>query len=273
MSRLCLIVFVFAAAMALAGAAAPAHAEPAPTSAGSEPDPLFDSVDPLFDDHDEADDLAANDPLEEVNRGVLKFNQQIDRWIFDPITRAYRYVVPDAARRAVHRAFLNIGSAPVAANDLLQLEWVDAGTTMARFVINTTVGIGGLFDPATRIGLERHDSDFGQTLALAGLPSGPYLMLPVFGPSSIRDGAGQVTDTFMNPSTYFFGFGLFEYLLYGGSAGFTTREAHFEEMKALESSSVDFYSALRSAFVQNRDAVLWERRQDRRNDWSTPSIY
>jgi phospholipid-binding lipoprotein MlaA len=259
---------LLAATLLAAGAAAEEPAETLPA-----PDPLFGELDPLFDDPPDDEDVGSEDPLEELNRGILGFNRQLDRFILDPVTRAYRFVVPDAVRRAVRRAFLNVGSAPVAANELFQLEWVEAGTTISRFDINSTVGIGGLFDPAARIGLERHEADFGQTLTLAGVPSGPYLVLPFFGPSSVRDGAGQVTDTFMNPSTYFFGFALMEQLIYGGSAGLTTREAHFEELKALESSSVDFYSALRSAFVQNRDAMIWQRREHRRHDWATPTVY
>jgi phospholipid-binding lipoprotein MlaA len=231
--------------------------------------------DPLFDDDFELDgqDASFPDPVEDVNRVMLRFNRAADRWVFDPITEAYRWLVPDPARRCVRRAFLNAGSPSIFVNDLLQLEWKDAGVTVSRLIVNSTVGIGGLFDPSQGFGLERHESDFGQTLSLAGFRSGPYLVLPLFGPSTARDGAGDVVDTFLSPTTYVFGSALTQQLLFGGGAGLSTRDFHYESLKALEESSIDFYATLRSAFYQNRVSEIWSRREHRRDDWVTDPIY
>jgi phospholipid-binding lipoprotein MlaA len=271
--------------LAWVGPATSARAQGPPAAATSEaPDPLFDDLeepDPLFDDDAEFDvGPGFPDPAERVNRGVLGFNRFLDRWIFDPVTRAYQFAVPTPARRAIHRLFLNLNSPPILANDILQMEWKDAGVTLGRFVINTTVGVAGLFDVAASMGLERHESDFGQTLRLADVESGPYLVVPILGPSTARDTAGAVMDSFFNPTTWFFGLGLgtqfvtqgplTEQLLYTGTSGLTTRDAHYEALKALESSSVDFYAALRNAYYQNRQSEIWDRRQHRTQDWVTP---
>ncbi len=262
-------------APALAGEAEPSIPVVEP-STPSEPDPLFDDDEAFF---EESGAGGYPDPVERANRGILRFNEGADRWVFDPITRAYRWAVPAPARRAIYRFFLNLNSPAVLANDILQLEWADSGVTLSRFVINTTVGIAGFFDPAARIGLERHQSDFGQTLQLAGVNSGPYLVIPILGPTTTRDGFGEIVDSFFTPSTYFFGFGfgqqifagpLTEQLVYTGTSGLTTRDAHFESLKALRESSVDFYSALRNAFYQNREAEIWDRRAHRNSDWSVP---
>ncbi len=242
---------------------------------GSESGTAIDSedADRLFDDilDDEFDDgpLGYRDSLERSNRRVFAFNRQVDRWLLDPLTDGYRFLFPTPARIAISRFFLNLSSPKVLANDLLQLQWLDAGVTSARLVVNTTVGLVGFFDVAQRWGLERHESDFGQTLALAGTPSGPYLVLPVFGPATVRDGIGTVIDGFFQPTYYILGpanliIGPTEILLYSGTSGLSTRERHLDELKALEDSSIDFYAALRSAYQQNRVDEIWGRRHQHR---------
>jgi phospholipid-binding lipoprotein MlaA len=152
-------------------------------------------------------------------------------------------------------------------NDLLQREWADASITTQRLVINSTVGIGGLFDPAAAIGMERHHSDFGQTLALFGVDSGPYLVMPLAGPSNARDAGGTVVDFFFQPMLYIqpVAFPLFVYEgTLGFSSGLAARDAYSEGIAALRSSSVDYYSALRNAYYQTRQAEIWERRGDHR---------
>ena len=154
-------------------------------------------------------------------------------------------------------------------NNLLQLEWKDAGVSGSRFLINTTVGIGGFFDVAQYAGLEYHRSDFGQTLALAGTPSGSYLMFPVFGPNCLRGGFGVLADLTMHPLTWFLGpTNFLIYGIYTGSQGLSTRERYLEELDALRETSVDFYATLRSAYYQNRMAEIWGRRDDRKGDWN-----
>jgi phospholipid-binding lipoprotein MlaA len=241
-----------------------------------------EAPDPLFDDDAAASEPAGfPDPLEPVNRVTFQVNQQIDRWFFEPITRAYRWAVPAPARRAVRRALVNLDAPVTFVNDVLQLEPRDAAVTAARFVVNSTVGIAGLFDvAATYANLPGHESDFGQTLALAGVPSGPYLVLPVLGPNTTRDTAGYAVDFLFRPTTYLITPGgqvllsgfinpgndlLLTTLLESSTEiaeGFTTREAAGEGLKALEASSVDFYASLKNAYYQNRTAMIWRRGPD-----------
>ena len=124
------------------------------------------------------------------------------------------------------------------------------------------LGLGGVFDPAANwFQVYRREGDFGQTLARYGTPSGPFLMLPVFGPSTVRDVFGDVVDILADPVSYLLGPWRWWTLVLGGSEGLTTREAHLDEMNALEAGSLDFYSALRSAYLQNRDAMAREARE------------
>jgi phospholipid-binding lipoprotein MlaA len=202
------------------------------------------------------------DPLESTNRKTLWFDQQLDRFFIDPLVRGYQFIVPPPGRRAVRRFTLNINSVSILINDLLQREWGDACVTTERFAINSTVGLAGLFDPAAAIGMERHHSDFGQTLALLGVGSGPYLVLPLFGPSNARDSSGTVVDFFLQPMLYILPFTqLFVYEgSLGLSSGLAARDAYSEGLAALRSSSVDYYSALRNAYYQTRTAEIWDRR-------------
>lgn len=246
------------------------------------PDPVAedDEIDPLFDESfDAALDAAPEsypDPLETSNRKILGFNRAVDRFVLDPITEAYQWAVPKPARNAVSRFFLNLGSPRTLVNDCLQLEWKDAGVTTARFVTNSTVGIVGLFDVAEHFGLPGHESDFGQTLALAGTPSGPYLLLPILGPSNLRDGFGVLVDGLFQPVNYVLGpmsvtLGPVilqspgAILIYGGSSGLTLRDRNYAKLKDLESSSVDYYAAMRSGYYQDRVGQIWGRRSGHRS--------
>jgi len=228
----------------------PADVPPAPAAA----------VDPL--DAESAEAPQVWDPIESTNRRILRGNLVVDRFFFDPLSRGYAFVMPDPARRAVRRAFINLWSPAVFVNDLLQLAPVDATVTLTRLVVNTTVGVVGLFDPAAKMGLDRHETDFGQTLALYGVPSGPYVVLPVLGPTTVRDGSGYLVDLMFQPTTYVLpGVTFFIYAsIHQGSAGFVALDEHAGQLHALEASSVDFYAALRSAFYQDRVAAIEARR-------------
>jgi phospholipid-binding lipoprotein MlaA len=215
-----------------------------------------DGFDPIFDDASQfPDEFQAADPWEGTNRVFFAFNQKLDAVFWRPITSGYRFVVPEAGRRGIYRAFLNLNSPSIFVNDLLQLRFRNAGETLGRFVLNTTLGMGGLFDAGIEAGWKRHEADFGQTLALVGVGSGPYLVLPVFGPNTVRDGLGDVVDYMFQPLTYFLGPS--QQLFLGGTEGLATRDHHARQLDALESSSVDFYAALRSAYFQNREAEIW----------------
>jgi phospholipid-binding lipoprotein MlaA len=249
-----------AMALAIALSGAPALAlDPVGPPAAKDPasQALLLEEDPLFAEDDLVVGSEGRDPLEDLNRDVFTFNRGMDRWVFDPITRGYQLVVPEFGRDAIYRAFLNLDSPVVLANQMLQFRVVDAAGTTTRFVINSTIGLAGLFDPAASFfRVYRSEGDFGQTLARYGTPSGPYLMLPIFGPSTVRDAFGDVVDVAADPISYLLGPLRWWTLALGGGEGLIVREAHLAEMQALEASSIDFYAALRSAYLQSRDASV-----------------
>ena len=195
-------------------------------------------------------DTAQPDPFERMNREVCRFNRGVDTVLLDPVTRAYAFVVPPFARQSVRNVFANLNTPAALVNDLLQLEGKDAFVTVARFVINSTMGMGGLFDAASSMGLESHRADFSETLAFTGVPRGPYLVLPLVGPSTVRDVFGSLVDLAMAPQVY--ALPLLGFALVTGSQGMTEREEHFEGMEALRESSIDYYASLRSAYLESR---------------------
>lgn len=210
---------------------------------------------------------ALNDPLEPLNRTVFGFNQALDAMFIRPLADFYRLLLPPPFREGVHNVLNNLRSPVVLANDLLQGEFDRAGTTTGRFLINSTLGVGGLADWATDFGLPRHDEDFGQTLAVWGSPEGPYLVLPVIGPSNPRDAVGLAVDSFvLDP------FGLMMTLnvdpewvstLSYTRLGMTiidVRSQNVDELDDLQKSSLDFYAALRSLYRQYRWSEIWQGR-------------
>lgn len=138
--------------------------------------------------------LQVYDPLESWNRRVYHFNYRFDQWVFLPIVDGYRYVTPNLVQSGVSNFFSNLGDVPNLLNSALQLKGKRTMQTTARLLFNTTIGVAGLWDPATRMGLPKHREDFGQTLGFYGTPAGPYLMLPLLGPSNLRDTGGLVAD-------------------------------------------------------------------------------
>lgn len=142
------------------------------------------------------------DPLEPFNRAVYTFNQELDRFVLEPVARGYRAVVPRPVRAGVSNFFNNLWEPSIMLNNLLQGKVTHAASDLGRFVTNTTLGVFGLFDVATRLGLERHEEDLGQTLGVWGVGEGAYLVLPFFGPSNFRDGAGLYGDLQLYPPTH-----------------------------------------------------------------------
>jgi phospholipid-binding lipoprotein MlaA len=138
--------------------------------------------------------LNVYDPLESWNRRVYHFNYRFDEWVFLPVVEGYRYITPDLLETGVSNFFRNLGEVPTLVNSVLQLKPQRSMETTARLMINTLLGIGGIWDPATKMGLHRNAEDFGQTLGYYGIPAGPYLILPLLGPSSVRDAAGLAAD-------------------------------------------------------------------------------
>ena len=140
------------------------------------------------------DALNVYDPFESVNRRIYHFNYRFDQWVFLPAVNGYRYITPHFVRTGVSNFFNNLNDVSSLANSLLQLKMQRSGEITARLMFNTLIGVGGLWDPATKMGLPRQNEDFGQTLGFYGLDDGPYLMLPLFGPSNLRDTTGLVVD-------------------------------------------------------------------------------
>jgi phospholipid-binding lipoprotein MlaA len=136
-----------------------------------------------------------SDPWEGFNRSVYRFNYYFDKYVFLPVVDSYEYITPTFMQKRVSSFYGNIGEVKNFTNSLFQLKMAESATTLGRFVTNSTLGLGGLFDPATSFGLERHREDFGKTLGYWGAESGPYLVLPVFGPSSVRDTGGLIVDS------------------------------------------------------------------------------
>jgi phospholipid-binding lipoprotein MlaA len=148
------------------------------------------------------DEVITYDPFERFNRGVHRFNQWFDKWIFEPTAKGYDWVLPDPVQNAVSRAFVNLTGPTVVINDMLQGKWRQAGADSARFVVNSTIGLLGFLDVATRMGLDPHDEDFGQTLGVWGVGEGPYLVLPIIGPRNFRDTAGLGVDILTDVNTW-----------------------------------------------------------------------
>lgn len=198
-----------------------------------------------------------NDPLEPMNRVVFRADLALDRVLIKPAAKTYRTVVPVPVRNAV-RNFYDNAHGPVSfGNALLQANWSRARDTAGRFAVNSTLGIGGLFDPASGMGLKQYDEDFGQTLGTWGLGEGPYLVLPVIGPRPPRDAVGMVADHFMDPLTYVLPSGNLPLsLAIRGLDVVDKRSRRIESIDTMERTSLDFYAATRSAYRQKRRAEI-----------------
>ena len=213
----------------------------------------------------------ANDPLEPSNRFFYRVNDGLDTYVLRPVAVAYRDVVPGVVRRPIHNLLANISTPVVFVNDVLQTKPRRAGTTMMRFLINTTAGIGGLFDVATDLGYPSHDADFGVTLALWGVGSDPFLFLPVLGPSNPRDASGFGADIAMDPLTYasFGGSATLGYTRFGLTA-VDARERNIDTVDSIKKTALDPYATFRSLYRQNRASEIDRVRNDNQ---STPPAW
>lgn len=198
-------------------------------------------------------DRKPGDPLEPMNRAVFNFNDGVDRYVAVPVAKGYQKVTPQPLRTAVSNFFSNLGDLTNAANALLQLKITDATEDLVRFAFNSTFGLGGLLDWATPAGLPKHHQDFGLTLGHWGIPSGPYLVLPLFGPSTVRDSMGLIVDVKFNPLNYM------EpavrnplYVLQFVSV----RSDLLGASDLLQQAALDKYSFVRDAYTQQRRARL-----------------
>ncbi len=211
-----------------------------------------------------------NDPWRGWNEGAQAFNDSVDRNLLKPLAQGYQWVTPEFVDKSVTNAFSNVNDIGVTVNDLLQFKLLQSGMDLSRLLVNSTVGIGGLMDVGTMMDLPKHNEDFGQTLAVWGLPSGPYLVLPFYGPGSPRETLGLVGDAFMNPLTYISMFG-------GTTAAASTAGAKFVEIvdnraqllstgKIVdEATNSDRYDFIKNAYQQRREYLITDGKSQKDN--------
>ncbi|MES1981151.1 MAG: VacJ family lipoprotein [Pseudomonadota bacterium] len=197
-----------------------------------------------------------DDPFERVNRGVYRFNDTLDKAVVKPVAKGYNAVVPAPGRMLINNFFSNLDDVTVTLNDLLQLKVKQGLADSARVVVNTSIGFFGLVDVATAVGLEKHHEDFGQTLGHWGLRSGPYLVLPVLGPSTLRDSIGLYVDSrggamrkVSEVET--------RNQLYSADL-LSTRAALLSREKALDDDMIDRYAFIRDAYLQYRNNLVFD---------------
>jgi phospholipid-binding lipoprotein MlaA len=197
------------------------------------------------------------DPLEGMNRRLFAVHNTLDRWVMAPVARGYRAIAPRPVRNGVSNFLGNLGAPVVLANDLLQGKPVRAGKTLARFGVNTTVGVLGIFDPAASIGLEPHNEDFGQTLAVWGVGEGPYIFVPLLGPTNVRDGVGHMVDSVFDPFTWAQFEGDQEFALVRGVGGAVSgREELLDVIDSINDTSIDPYARFRSIYGMMRESDI-----------------
>ena len=195
-----------------------------------------------------------DDPFEDVNTVFFYMNGALDFLLLEPIAQFYRGMMPTDARHAISRAFTNLAEPIVAANHLLQLEAGRAGTSLGRFVVNSTAGVAGLFDVATDVGLAADDADFGQTLHHYGISSGPYIVLPIFGPTTVRDAVGFGVDGLLDPRTYVLA--PTQLLAVSVGEGVVRREEVIDPVDFLRVHAANPYDAVRAWNYQERQREL-----------------
>jgi phospholipid-binding lipoprotein MlaA len=198
-----------------------------------------------------------DDRFESFNRAMFGVNSKIERYFFEPLTKGYRFIAPEPVRLALRNAFDNVGMPARLVSSAVQGDFEKSGRTVGRFLINSTAGVGGLFDVAEEyVGLESVDEDFDQALASYGTPNGPYLVLPVFGPVSTRHAIGKTVDSVLNPINYF--------LPFAGNTGLALGEQvnsysfYIEDKKALDQDAVDPYQSIQDFYYQNRQKKIRE---------------
>lgn len=217
-------------------------------------------------------ETGIQDPMEDYNRAVFAFNDGVDRAVIEPAARGYRDVVPGGIRHSVRNFLRNLRSPVNAANQLLQGDIQGFAGDVTRAAMNTTIGIGGLFDVAEDVGLPYEHEDFGQTLAVWGVDHGPYFVLPLLGPSSIRDTAGLLVDTYADPvRLYLYNTDNEEwYYARVAATGLDNREALLDAIQDLRKNSFDYYAALRSAYYQKRHAMVNDEDPDKAGSTAIP---
>jgi phospholipid-binding lipoprotein MlaA len=238
-----LLSSLLAAGLAVAGCAAPGAPGAAQTGAA-------------------ADDF--NDPFEDTNRAVFGFNQTVDQNVLVPLAKTYRDVLPSPVRQAVHNFLTNLDGPLIFANDLLQGQVQLAGNTLVRIALNSTIGIAGVFDIAAQAGVPYHSNDLGVTLATWGFVEGPYIIVPVLGPSNPRDLVGKVGESFADPGDYVaWNHHLWVAILArGATSGIDERSRNIDSLAEIERTALDYYATIRSLYRQRRQAQIRHEQSD-----------
>ncbi|MCA9419639.1 MAG: VacJ family lipoprotein [Nitrospira sp.] len=231
----------------------------------------------FFDPFDESDQTQVKDydPLEPVNSAVFEFNYRVDKYVIKPVAKVYNFFIPPDVQQSFANVFQNIRFVPRLLNNVFQAKFQGAGIELSRFLINSTLGVGGLFDPAKiMFELETPQEDLGQTLGTYGVPPGPFLMIPLLGPFTLRDGIGFIGDTFLDPFNWLV-LPIFEiadaprliqhdptinYARLGMSGGETVnfRALTLEKFQGVEEGTLDLYGAVRNAYLQQRLKAIQE---------------
>jgi phospholipid-binding lipoprotein MlaA len=216
--------------------------------------------------------IAQNDPYESTNRSISDFNTKLDKYFAKPVAQGYNYVVPQFARNGVHNFLTTLDKPVTFGNDLLQGEGTRAGQTLGRFTVNVTLGVGGLVDVATMMGIPDHTEDFGQTLGVYGVGEGPYLVMPFMGPKPPRDLAGGIVDIFIDPTTYisFHGSDTW-YAVRSGVSILDLRARNIDTLDQVERTSIDLYATTRSLYRQYRNSEIRNGAPDTSNS-DTPDF-
>ena len=199
-----------------------------------------------------------SDPIETVNRGIFKFNDTVDTAVIKPVAEGYRAGVPKPARVGVRNFLRNLKTPTLVANNLLQGDIASAGNDTTRFFANTFFGLAGLVDVAGAEGVKYKEEDFGQTLGKWGVGNGPYIVLPLFGPSTARDTTGMIVDGYTDPLNRWLSNTDREAEYYSriAIASIDKREALLDVLSDLKKNSIDYYAATKSAYIQNRAALV-----------------
>lgn len=191
---------------------------------------------------------AEDDPWESINRPIFTFNDTVDTYALKPLAQGYQAITPQFLEDGIHNMFRNIGDVGNLANDILQVKPHAAGVDTARLLMNTTLGLAGFFDVGTKMGLQRNDEDFGQTLGYWGMPSGPYVMLPLLGPSTLRDAPAKYVDSYTEPYRY-----MNDVPARNMAIGLDIIDTRASLLSAEKLINGDKYTFIRNAYLQNRE--------------------
>lgn len=201
-------------------------------------------------------DGEVSDPLESINRGIYAFNEKADQYVIKPVAMGYQWITPSFVDRGISNFFSNLDDVVVVVNDLLQFKFNQAASDASRFLVNSTVGILGFVDVATGMGLPKHNEDLGQTLGAYGVGPGPYLVIPILGPSNLRDALGSFGDTYVDPIYYIEDYDARMATLV--LKGIDLRADNISTKNIIDEAALDPYDFVRSGYMQRREYLIYD---------------